>query len=82
LYEDGCELLISFSISLEQPVIALAKKYYCSIGHVHSRDIEAQLTKEREFNDRFMQLYRYMRETKDEEIDRLKKIIRKNIGLS
>ena len=44
LYEDACELLIAFDISLEQPVISLAKKYCCVIGHATQADIEAQLT--------------------------------------
>ena len=44
LYDEAADLLLAFDLSLEAPIVQLAKKYACAIGRPDAQEIELQLT--------------------------------------
>ena len=44
LYDEAADLLLAFDLSLEAPIVQLAKKYACAIGRPDAQEIENQLT--------------------------------------
>ena len=60
-YDEAADLLLAFGLSLEAPIVHLAKKYACAIGRPGAGEIEcqlAQMIESRELRPTSTTLYR------------------------